>query len=123
MIAHALAMAAAPHADAGAPAAEPLAEAVGRGLALLVLLALLGVLLVTAVALLLARHPADRRPGRRRGGWSHPENDPWAAAASRVDPSEGDAHFADHSPPPGGLGGDGADPNDETMGPYDEPWR
>ena len=105
------------------PSPEQAADAAGRGVVMLLLLALLGVLLVTAVALVLALRPNPHRDRRR--GRHHPENDAWAAAASRVSPDDGDDHLAEYAPPPNHPDNDDdeTDPNDETVGPYDEPWR
>jgi len=109
-----------------APAQDPAADALRRGLVLLMLLALLGVILVTTLALL----GVIRKPGGERAPRVH-RDDAWAVAADRIAADEGDAHLEEFGPI---RGPDDPDPNDETTGPNDrddpgsssdddQPWR
>ncbi|MEM0983955.1 MAG: hypothetical protein AAGI17_08400 [Planctomycetota bacterium] len=91
------------------------AEALRRGVFLLMGLALMGVVVVTTLWLLATL----RKPGRDKRVKVYRE-DAWTASAERVRPEDGDEHLGEHAPPDGS---DDPDPNEETTGPFDEPWR
>ncbi|MEL6330407.1 MAG: hypothetical protein AAFR38_12175 [Planctomycetota bacterium] len=62
-------------------------EAAGRGVILLMLVALLGVVLLTTVTVLLLGKPGKRRAARRHARYIRAD-DPWAEAGRRAEPSE-----------------------------------